>query len=290
MLIEPSAQRSGCPDPRTGYQCWFPRASSRVVGAEGLEPRPPLVGHETSVRCVSSSCVVPWSETVSKSSWSGWNRPDSSRSLTSSDKNAADDGGSAWRHAARRLVRTFAASRRTAAGKSASVHSWPNSAALVVLRRVRQEIEGTGISGRSKTAADKELDSIERQLHRREPDKPTIGASLARLTKVLASAGTLMTGGTTLLNGITALATWLGTFGHERSTSFEAPDELVRPAPPRVLRRPGPPPQCVERGADTVQCAAGSDRSVRPIRGDSASTSMTTTVGEMGLVSIHPRG
>jgi hypothetical protein len=85
--------------------------------------------------------------------------------------------------------------------------------ALVVLQRVRQEIEGTGISGRSKTAADKELDSIERQLHRREPDKPTIGASLARLTKVLASAGTLMTGGTTLLNGITALATWLGTFG-----------------------------------------------------------------------------
>jgi hypothetical protein len=85
--------------------------------------------------------------------------------------------------------------------------------ALAVVQQLRREIAETAIAAPTKSAARTELGEIERQFEQREPDKPTIGESLARLTKLLASAGALVTGGTTLVTAITGLATWLGGFG-----------------------------------------------------------------------------
>jgi hypothetical protein len=85
--------------------------------------------------------------------------------------------------------------------------------ALAVVEGLRGDISRAPIAGSSRAVANDVLDDIERELRRSEPDKPTIGSRLARLTNVLVTAGGLVTGGTTLLTGIAALATWLGSAG-----------------------------------------------------------------------------
>ena len=85
--------------------------------------------------------------------------------------------------------------------------------ALAFVQQLRSELRLASLTGRSKAAANTALDDIERELRRSEPDKPTIGDRLARMTNVVVSAGALVTGGATLLTAIKGLATWLGTAG-----------------------------------------------------------------------------
>jgi hypothetical protein len=84
---------------------------------------------------------------------------------------------------------------------------------LSAVKQLREEIEVTGLARRSKANARQHVDEIEKAVMQKEPDKPTIGDRLARLTKLLVSAGALATAGSALAAPISKLAMWLGSFG-----------------------------------------------------------------------------
>jgi hypothetical protein len=87
------------------------------------------------------------------------------------------------------------------------------AAVAAAMHDLRREVEAAALPAEESIAAKKQLDAIEYEMRRQEPDKPAIGRRLLRLTKVFMAAGALVTSGTSLLSAITCLATWLGTAG-----------------------------------------------------------------------------
>ncbi|MFE7558448.1 hypothetical protein [Kitasatospora sp. NPDC057500] len=58
-----------------------------------------------------------------------------------------------------------------------------------------------------------ELDAVETEVARPEPDREAVAGRLTRVTRMLSSAGALVTAGTALIGPLSALAGWLGTLG-----------------------------------------------------------------------------
>jgi hypothetical protein len=85
--------------------------------------------------------------------------------------------------------------------------------ALTAVEQLRNEIKAMRLPKETEAEAEEHLKEIQRKLEHPEPDKPTIGDRLARLTQLLVSAGALATAGTALVTPISGLATWLGAFG-----------------------------------------------------------------------------
>jgi hypothetical protein len=110
------------------------------------------------------------------------------------------------------MINNVAADQTIHGGQNVSIAS--QAEALAVVQQLRRELERAALTGESRSAANRALGDIERELHRSRPDAPTIGDRLARLTNVVVSAGALATGGTTLLTAIKGLATWLGAAGN----------------------------------------------------------------------------
>ncbi|WP_406206744.1 hypothetical protein OH807_33430 [Kitasatospora sp. NBC_01560] len=58
-----------------------------------------------------------------------------------------------------------------------------------------------------------ELDSLDEEVARPEPDREAVAGRLTRITGLLTSAGALVAAGTSLIGPISALAGWVGALG-----------------------------------------------------------------------------
>ncbi|MER7702614.1 hypothetical protein ABTX81_06935 [Kitasatospora sp. NPDC097605] len=58
-----------------------------------------------------------------------------------------------------------------------------------------------------------ELDALDTEVTRPEPDREAVAGRLTRVTRMLSSAGALVAAGTGLIGPLSALAGWLGTLG-----------------------------------------------------------------------------
>ncbi|WP_380282355.1 hypothetical protein [Kitasatospora purpeofusca] len=58
-----------------------------------------------------------------------------------------------------------------------------------------------------------ELDALDTEVARPEPDREAVAGRLTRVTHLLSSAGALVAAGTGLIGPLSALAGWLGTLG-----------------------------------------------------------------------------
>ncbi|MFJ3789912.1 hypothetical protein [Kitasatospora sp. NPDC090091] len=58
-----------------------------------------------------------------------------------------------------------------------------------------------------------ELDSLDTEVNRPEPNREVVAGRLTRITRMLTTAGALAAAGTRLVGPISALAGWLGTLG-----------------------------------------------------------------------------
>ena len=96
--------------------------------------------------------------------------------------------------------------------------------ALAAVQEIYNNVEKAGISRQDRIAARQDLEHIDRDLRQPQPDKPSIGQRLTRLTHLLISAGALITSGTSLVALITNLATWLGPFGTAALNLLTSPD------------------------------------------------------------------
>jgi hypothetical protein len=85
--------------------------------------------------------------------------------------------------------------------------------ALVATDALRAELARLGLAPDARRAAEDDLDEVERELRRPEPDRERIAGRLESLTEVLSSAGALAAAGTALLGPIGAIAGFLGPLG-----------------------------------------------------------------------------
>ncbi|PBC67521.1 hypothetical protein BX265_8130 [Streptomyces sp. TLI_235] len=58
-----------------------------------------------------------------------------------------------------------------------------------------------------------ELESLDAEVARPDPDREAVAGRLTRITRLLTSVGALVSAGTGLIRPISALAGWLGTLG-----------------------------------------------------------------------------
>lgn len=61
--------------------------------------------------------------------------------------------------------------------------------------------------------AQEQVEAIDAEVQRPQPDRPRVARSLESLTRVLAAAGSLATAGTALIGPLYTLAGWLGVLG-----------------------------------------------------------------------------
>ena len=85
--------------------------------------------------------------------------------------------------------------------------------ALLATDALRAELGRLGLSPAARRAAEDDLDEVERELRRPEPDREKVAGRLESLTGVLSSAGALAAAGTALLGPIGAIAGFLGPLG-----------------------------------------------------------------------------
>jgi hypothetical protein len=78
---------------------------------------------------------------------------------------------------------------------------------------LRRALDQTEMPARTRTEVGRELNAVERELGRPQPDKATVAERLERLTKMLTGAGALATAANTVLPILHTLAGWLGGAG-----------------------------------------------------------------------------
>ena len=93
--------------------------------------------------------------------------------------------------------------------------------ALVAAAQLRAALADLDLSPEAGRAAREELDGVERELRRPEPDRDEIARSLKRATETLKTAGALAAAGAALVGPIGVIAGFLGPLG-------EAVVKLVR--------------------------------------------------------------
>ncbi len=81
------------------------------------------------------------------------------------------------------------------------------------VRRLRDGIATTPLPEQAAVETVELVDDLDDDLAVAEPNRSSVAATLERLTRVLASAGSLATAGAVLLGPIQTLAAWLGTMG-----------------------------------------------------------------------------
>ena len=84
---------------------------------------------------------------------------------------------------------------------------------LESLERIRETLDGLRLTGSERAAAERELSAVEDAVRRPEPDRAAVGSHLSRLVQGLKDAGAPATAGTSLVQSVHALATWLGPVG-----------------------------------------------------------------------------
>ncbi|KAB1984172.1 hypothetical protein [Streptomyces triticiradicis] len=82
-----------------------------------------------------------------------------------------------------------------------------------LVRELRASIERTALPPAIEPEVRAELDSLDEEVARPEPDRKAVAGRLGRITRLLSSAGALATAGTRLIGPLGALAGWLGALG-----------------------------------------------------------------------------
>ncbi|MFI0508466.1 hypothetical protein ACH3Y9_04535 [Streptomyces sp. WSLK1-5] len=82
-----------------------------------------------------------------------------------------------------------------------------------LVRDLRASIEQTPLPPAIEPEIRAELDSLDHEVARPEPDREAVAGRLGRITRLLSSAGALATAGTALIGPLGALAGWLGALG-----------------------------------------------------------------------------
>ncbi|MBK3638735.1 hypothetical protein JHN52_39030 [Streptomyces sp. MBT97] len=82
-----------------------------------------------------------------------------------------------------------------------------------LVQDLRTSIERTALPPAIEPEVRAELDSLDEEIARPEPDRQAVAGRLDRITRLLTSAGALATAGTHLTGPLGALAGWLGTPG-----------------------------------------------------------------------------
>jgi hypothetical protein len=80
-------------------------------------------------------------------------------------------------------------------------------------RDLRRALAEATIDRRNAAGARRELDEIDAGLGAARPDRHRVAGALERLTRLLSSAGALVTAGAALVEPLRALAGWLGGLG-----------------------------------------------------------------------------
>jgi len=88
----------------------------------------------------------------------------------------------------------------------------PDAARQAVID-LRAGLRVTPFDEGTSAAADADLTEIEASMHQPEPDRAQIAPRLERLTRLLVAAGSLAAAGSSLLQPLHTLATWLGALG-----------------------------------------------------------------------------
>jgi hypothetical protein len=78
---------------------------------------------------------------------------------------------------------------------------------------LRRALEATELPPRTRAEVGHDLDAVERELQRPEPDKVTVADRLERVTRALSSVGALAGAANTVLPILHTLAGWLGSAG-----------------------------------------------------------------------------
>ncbi|MFF8772998.1 hypothetical protein [Kitasatospora sp. NPDC015120] len=82
-----------------------------------------------------------------------------------------------------------------------------------LLGELRAAVERAPLPGAVAPEVRSELDALDTEAARPEPDREEVASRLGRVTRLLSSAGALVAAGTGLIGPISALAGWLGTLG-----------------------------------------------------------------------------
>jgi hypothetical protein len=87
------------------------------------------------------------------------------------------------------------------------------SDALELVRQLRTAIGALNLPAKTRTQTSTQLNAIEKEFDKRQPDKSSIADKLGKLTTVLKAAGAIATAGTGVVPIILRLASWLGEHG-----------------------------------------------------------------------------
>lgn len=85
--------------------------------------------------------------------------------------------------------------------------------ALQALGELRHAVAAAGLAGPTAAGARAEVAEMDDALRTGHPDKPRFAGALERLTRLLAAAGSLASGGAALIGPLHVLAGWLGAIG-----------------------------------------------------------------------------
>ena len=81
------------------------------------------------------------------------------------------------------------------------------------LSQLRQAMTTAGLGEATAADARVRLGEMDAALQAEQPDRPWFARALERLTRLLATAGSLATSGAALIGPLHTLASWLGTLG-----------------------------------------------------------------------------
>jgi hypothetical protein len=81
------------------------------------------------------------------------------------------------------------------------------------LGELRHAVTAAGLDRGTAAGADAQVAEMDEALRTGRPDKPRFAGALERLTRLLAAAGSLASGGAALIGPLHALAGWLGALG-----------------------------------------------------------------------------
>ena len=81
------------------------------------------------------------------------------------------------------------------------------------LASLRQAVTAARLDQAAEAGAQAEIAEMDEAIRAERPDRHRFAGALARLTRLLAAAGSLATAGAALTGPLQALASWLGTIG-----------------------------------------------------------------------------
>ncbi len=109
------------------------------------------------------------------------------------------------------LINNVAGNQSISGGQYGSVGALDDARDAV--RALREALATTPLDGASAAAAQRELDEVDAELGKPEPDRPTVAHALSRLVDVVSRAASVGTAVTAIVAPLGPLVSWLGVHG-----------------------------------------------------------------------------